>query len=468
MPKDKILKIMFFISLGITLLVPAVNYHFVYPFFTGLIIENTEEEAERTATHLQTTLLPDITDIDRNIATDKLSRQVEKDGRDFKFIKLKIFSNTGEVVYSSDKREMGDINKNEYFMNIVSQGRKYTKVVKKDTRSLEGSIIKADVVETYIPIMREGSFTGAFEIYYDITGRYQKLKKAVVYFSFFPTMVMIMFFSLIAVMIYRLDKNIIERKRAEMETIVYAEKLKMSNSELEDFAYIASHDLQEPLRKIIAFGERLKSKYSGILDEHGIDYIERMQNASKRMQILIEGLLMFSRVTTKGQPFVRVDLAAITRDVLSDLEVRIQESGGQVEIDKLPVLDADPLQMRQLMQNLISNALKFSQKGKPPVVRVRGEYIQEQDLFPDNNSKFCQITVEDNGIGFDEKYANRIFGMFQRLHGKQEYQGTGIGLSVCKKIVERHGGRITASSAPGKGAKFTVTLQARHDDVHRA
>ncbi|MGI8504588.1 MAG: PAS domain-containing protein [Hassallia sp.] len=231
------------------------------------------------------------------------------------------------------------------------------------------------------------------------------------------------------------------------------EELARSNEELQQFAFIASHDLQEPLRKIKTFGDRLKVTCGDAFTEQGSDYLQRMQNAAQRMQILIEDLLTLSRVTTRTQPFVSVDLAQITQEVLSDLEVTIQQSVACVELGKLATLRADPLLMRQLLQNLIGNAIKFHRPQEPPFVKIYTEVTRAI-----NGSEFCQIIVEDRGIGFDEKYLSRIFNVFQRLHGRSEYQGTGIGLAICRKIAERHNGSITATSIPGHGAKFIVTL----------
>jgi PAS domain S-box-containing protein len=238
------------------------------------------------------------------------------------------------------------------------------------------------------------------------------------------------------------------------------QELARSNAELQQFASIASHDLQEPLRKIQAFGNRLQEKYGEVLSEQGRDYIERMQNAAQRMQTLIDDLLVFSRITTKAQPFVPVSLAGVTREVLSDLEVLIQQTGGCVEVDELPTIDADPLQMRQLLQNLIGNALKFYRENELPFVRIYSQIIGQERESAENSvsAALCQITVEDNGIGFDQKYRDRIFQVFQRLHGRSEYKGTGMGLAICRKIAERHGGSITTESMPGQGAKFIVTL----------
>jgi signal transduction histidine kinase len=232
-------------------------------------------------------------------------------------------------------------------------------------------------------------------------------------------------------------------------------ELQRSNRELEQFASVASHDLQEPLRKVQAFGDRLHARYASALGEQGGDYLARMQAAAARMSKLINDLLAFSRVTTRGQPFVPTDLNVVAREVVDDLEERIAQAGGKVEVGPLPTLHVDPLQARQLLQNLIANALKFHKPGEPPVVRLGASGPNEAGEWA--------LEVSDNGIGFEEQYRDRIFGLFQRLHGRLEYEGTGLGLAICRKIAERHGGQITAHSAPGLGATFVVTLPDRKD-----
>jgi len=249
--------------------------------------------------------------------------------------------------------------------------------------------------------------------------------------------------------------DITERKVAEEQLKVFNDKLQQSNRELQDFAYVASHDLQEPLRKVQTFADRLSTKYSDRLDETGLDYLERMRNAAGRMQTLINDLLSFSRVATKAKPFVPVDLEQITREVLSDLEVKIEETGAVIEIDDLPRVDGDPLQIRQLIQNLVGNALKFRRKDVALLVKIRGE--KAATVNGNENGGF-KVIVEDNGIGFDEKYSDKIFTVFQRLHGRTEYEGSGIGLAVCRKIVERHHGTSTAKSKPDHGSQFVFTL----------
>ncbi|HUR53080.1 MAG TPA: PAS domain S-box protein, partial [Gemmataceae bacterium] len=252
----------------------------------------------------------------------------------------------------------------------------------------------------------------------------------------------------------QLTEEVAERTRAEELVTATARELKRSNEELEQFAYIASHDLQEPLRKIQSFGDLLKTKYREQLPDGGKEYTDKMLNSAGRMRRLIDDLLSLSRVTSQGKPYTRVDLTELVNQVKSDLDLRIDQAGGTVDVGSLPAIDADPSQIRQLFQNLILNALKFHKPGVAPVVLVRGEVLP-------GDAGECRLTVEDNGIGFEEKYRDRIFQVFQRLHGRDEYEGTGVGLAICQKIVERHGGTIAAQGRPGEGATFVITLPVR-------
>ncbi len=260
-------------------------------------------------------------------------------------------------------------------------------------------------------------------------------------------------------------RDISRRKKAEQEQSRYAAELERSNRELEQFAYVASHDLQEPLRKIRTFSDRLQMICGDKLDDAANECIERMQSAAERMHSLIDGLLSLSRVTTQGRSFEPVDLGQIAREVVSDLEVQIEQQSGHVEVGHLPTIQADPLQMRQLLQNLIANGLKFHRIEDPPVVKIEGKFVhkrQQRGSARPAAGEQCRIVVEDNGIGFDEKHRDRIFGVFQRLHPRDVFEGTGIGLALCRKIVERHGGQITARGVPGRGSTFEVLLPAAH------
>mgnify|MGYP002778034041 CR=1 FL=1 len=263
----------------------------------------------------------------------------------------------------------------------------------------------------------------------------------------------------------RLQSELEERQRAEQELKRQQQLLAQSNTDLQQFASVASHDLQEPLRKIQVFGNQLQEKFSEVLGAQGRDYIERMQNAVGRMQSLIDDLLIFARIASRAQPFVATNLEQVVQEVLSDLEVRLQQTGGRVEVEQLPTIDADPIQMRQLFQNLIGNALKFHRPQTSPAVRIYSRVaIAPPQPAAENSASVatCQVLVADNGIGFEPKYQERIFQAFQRLHGRSQYEGTGMGLAICRKIAERHGGSITATSTPGQGATFIVTLPIQH------
>jgi PAS domain S-box-containing protein len=252
--------------------------------------------------------------------------------------------------------------------------------------------------------------------------------------------------------------DITERKEAEVQLHATMEELARSNADLEQFAYVVSHDLQEPLRKIVQFGELLKNTTEGNLTEEGEGYLGRMQGGAKRMGDLIKGILALSRVSTRARKSVPVDLNEIVREVVSDLEIRIMETNGHVETVDLPAVEAEPIQMRQLMLNLIGNGLKFHRKDVQPVVKVSGEYFEEDSDSGSESMRKCRLVIDDNGIGFENRDAERIFGIFARLHRRNEYEGTGIGLAICRKIVERHGGTITAEGRPGDGSSFTVVL----------
>jgi PAS domain S-box-containing protein len=249
-------------------------------------------------------------------------------------------------------------------------------------------------------------------------------------------------------------QDVTASKQIEEELREYARQLEANMRESEEFAYVVSHDLQEPLRKIRTLGDRLRQLSWERLDEQSRGYLERMMLAATRMSRLIEDLLAYSRVSTHGQAMAKVDPEDALREALDMLSVSVEEASARVEISgPLPAFEGDEGQIEQLLQNLIGNAIKFRRAGEAPVVRVSGRLVEGE-----NGAALVELVVEDNGIGFDAKYADVIFAPFHRLHGREVYPGTGIGLAICRKIVERHHGTITAIGVPGKGARFIIRL----------
>jgi PAS domain S-box-containing protein len=260
-----------------------------------------------------------------------------------------------------------------------------------------------------------------------------------------------------AVIVFR---DVSAARSSQQQLRVVSDELERSNRELQDFATIASHDLQEPLRKIRAFGDRLAVHSAAALDDEASDYLRRMTNAAGRMQTLINDLLEYSQVTIRPEPPQPVDLSVVVSEVLIDLDERIRVSNGKVHVGPLPTILANPFQMRQLFQNLVANALKFHPEGVAPEVHIEAMARADgrgtkgrRDRTPG-----WEIRVRDNGIGFEEKHVDRIFAPFQRLHGRQAYEGTGMGLAICRRIVAVLGGTISATSRPGAGATFVITL----------
>jgi PAS domain S-box-containing protein len=264
-----------------------------------------------------------------------------------------------------------------------------------------------------------------------------------------------------------IDRDITDRKRAEevlrrshdeleLRVRERTAELERRNQELQNFTFAASHDLQEPLRKIQTFSDLLATQYLDSVSEQGRDYIKRMHETATRMRDVIQSLMKYSLLTFKVEPFGRVDLNEIASEVVSDLELQIGDTGALVEIGELPEIEADAGQMRQLFQNLLGNALKFSREGIQPIVRIHANCSSE--------NRECEIWFNDNGIGFEEKYLDRIFKPFQRLHSKDKYGGIGMGLAICAKVIEHHNGRMTAKSTPGKGSSFIITLPCNQGD----
>ncbi len=264
-----------------------------------------------------------------------------------------------------------------------------------------------------------------------------------------------------------LENEITERKNSEekvralnLELLKNIDNLESANKELDRFAFMASHDLQEPLRKIRMFSERLVSNQDGNLSANEIKFIEKIQNSAQRMQLLIRDIFTFSKLSADSKTFESTNMNLLVTDVMHQLESSIKEKNATIVVSGLPTLFINPVLMQPLFYNLISNALKYSRSGISPLIKIYSEYSILKDTQKEKLTKnnYCKIYIEDNGIGFDQKYADHIFKMFTRLHSGGEFEGTGIGLALCKKIVEEHNGYISAISRINEGTTFIVSL----------
>lgn len=236
--------------------------------------------------------------------------------------------------------------------------------------------------------------------------------------------------------------------------------LETANKDLDRFAFMSSHDLQEPLRKIRTFTDLLYTKYKNLFNDDAVKYISRIQNAAERMQALIKDILEFSQLSNDNSRFINTDLNVLVKEVIADKEVLVQEKKAVITVKTLPSLNVNPGLMRPLFSNLIGNAIKYKKKDVDPVINIYAEQLDGNDNG-NRDRKFCRIFIQDNGIGFDQKYAEQIFEMFTRLHGNSQYQGTGIGLTLCKQIVEKHNGFISALSKENEGATFIISFPVK-------
>ncbi|MEO7311679.1 MAG: response regulator [Chitinophagaceae bacterium] len=268
-----------------------------------------------------------------------------------------------------------------------------------------------------------------------------------------------------------LENEISERKASEatitelnQQLLKNIERLQTANKELDRFAFMASHDLQEPLRKIITFSDLLTMKYKDNLEDNAIMYLSRIQNAAGRMKELIKDILAFSQINSNNDAFVLTDIKEIITEVIEDLETTVSDAKARIQVVDMPSLYVNPRLMKPLFSNLIINALKYCKKGTAPLVKIYTNGNDSGNISTANEpeNKYCRIYVEDNGIGFEQKYAEEIFEMFKRLHGHSEYAGTGIGLALCKQIVTRHNGFISALGKENEGATFIVSLPLAH------
>lgn len=441
----------FLICFATAVVLLLVSVLVIYPSFTRMSIENAEDQSIRTARHLSSMYLSNVTELERESLPDTFTTAIQEMAvRDYELEKVKVFSVPGETIYSTNPEDIGKINTHSYFFDIVAKGETLSKAVKQGGVTHEGREVTRDVVETYVPIMHDGSFVGAFEIYYDITRRNDELSTVVFRSALIPSVLMLVFLVMIVIVLRRLDGSMTRQKRAEESLERRAQELEQlvrSNRELTQFAYVASHDLQEPLRMVTSYVKLLERRYKDQLDSDADEFIAFAVDGATRMKGLIDDLLAYSQVVSRRRTFEPSGCSAALDTALTNLKVSVEQSGTVVTRDRLPTVLGDASQLTQVFQNLIGNAIKFRNE-QPPHVHVSCQQEEGEWVF----------SVRDNGIGIEPQHAERIFDVFQRLHSRQEFPGNGIGLAICKRIVEGHGGRIWTDSEPGRGSAFCFRI----------
>ena len=452
------------LSILVVIILPAYNTAFVYPSITKLFNETLIKDATSVAKHFMSMFEAGTNELTPKSFNPQVLKEIDVLKENFGLAKLKIFSKSGEILFSTDSHEIGGKNTERYFQEIVAQGNVYTEVVKRNSESLEHQRMFVDVVETYVPMVKDGVFLGAFEVYYNITEKKKNLERLLLNSFVIVIVLALSVLILSAIIFVREKRRFLERERAEEKrkkaeealadrTIQLERKnreLVALNAELDEFTHMASHDLQEPLRTLTAYSDLLRADLAQTLPERAARDLGFITEAAKRMQTLIRDLLALSRagrVVKKGE---RVSLGECAARALEALARRVEETGAQVSRAELPEVWGDSTLLTELYQNLIGNALKF-RGDQRPIIQLTVEERDGGRIFG----------VKDNGIGIEPKYAQQIFQPFRRLHGMAEYEGSGIGLAICHKIVARHGGKIWVESEPGKGAHFRFTFSHR-------
>ena len=404
--------------------------------------------------------------------TGELDRELRTVTRGLPVLKVKIFAMNGQTIYSSELTQIGESKGgNPGFRKALHTNAPVSKMSYRGSFSaFSGIVAQVDLAETYVPIFDEaGVVKSVFELYTDISPHVARTRQAI-----FVAMALLFLAAIIVylalLMVVRLADDRIKSQhdaliaftgKLETANVTTAKlnvdlrekiiQLERSNQDLQEFAHVASHDLQEPLRRIEAFGERLASTHAALLPKDGRLFLERMQDSSRRMRRLITDLLSYSKVTRNARPFSQVRLSDVMKDVLSDLQVPIEETQAAIRVGHLPTIDADEIQMRQLLHSLVSNALKFRKAGAKPIVEIQGTILGGGST---EEAARLVLTVADNGIGIDAKHQELIFKLFQRLHTQRDFDGTGVGLATCRRIAEYHRGSISVDSSPDGGACF--------------
>ena len=450
--RQKVLRNILIVSGLLSTVLPAYMFLIIYPSFASLLIESTKESAVRAATHLKSMVFFGHSQLNKEAITDHFVSGVETIKRDMDLKKLKIFAKSGEILFSSDSAEIGNINKQRYFHEIVAKGKVFTQIIQKNTETLEGQRITSDVVETYVPIMAGDSFQGAFEIYYDITTQKKELEKLLSHSSILLLTLSFGFLLVVIIILIKENITIIGRKQAEeelqrahRELKAKAAELNEANAELSQYAHVVSHDLQAPFRAISNYVSFLQEDLGSSLESEQKEYLDALGSTAHEANELVHDLLEISRIGRRAGSFESVHTGTFLKELINSLSLPADVKITVAE--DWPTIEADPVLLRQIFQNLIENAIKFNDSAETCVELKWRQHVH-------GNYEFL---VSDNGIGIEPRYHEQIFRVFERLHTGNEFKGTGIGLAIAKKAVSKLGGSIRVESKLGEGSTFFVT-----------
>jgi len=429
------------VSLVLIAALPTYIIFFLNPTFTTLLVETTKENAVRVANHFVSWRLLEKTKLEKGFPGVDIMTDIERLKSDFDLLKLKVFSDSGEVTFSTDHYDIGDINREEYFHEIVRKGITHSEVILQGNESLEGQKMAADVVETYVPLMRDDKFLGAFEIYYDITARKKRLDNLLRSSSVSVLSLALVLLIAIIVIFFKEKKTINERQEAEVA-------LRQSSEQLKFFAYSVMHDLKSPAIGIYGLTELLHKHYKDTLDERGKRYCDQILKASVHVAALIEKINVYIATKEASLKIEKIKVKEILQILREEFSSRLAARQiGWVEPETMIEIKADKLSLLRVFRNLVDNALKY---GGKDLSEIRIEYRESE--------RFHTFSISDNGVGIEGEDYEKIFALFQRDAKSKGVEGAGLGLAIVREIAEQHGGKVWIEPGKERGTTFHISL----------
>jgi signal transduction histidine kinase len=429
------------VSLVLIAALPTYIIFFLNPTFTTLLVETTKENAVRVAKHFVSWRLLEKTKLEKGFPGVDIMTDIERLKSDFDLLKLKVFSDSGEVTFSTDHYDIGDINREEYFHEIVRKGITHSEVILQGNESLEGQKMAADVVETYVPLMRDDKFLGAFEIYYDITARKKRLDNLLRSSSVSVLSLALVLLIAIIVIFFKEKKTINERQEAEVA-------LRQSSEQLKFFAYSVMHDLKSPAIGIYGLTELLHKHYKDTLDERGKRYCDQILKASVHVAALIEKINVYIATKEASLKIEKIKVKEILQILREEFSSRLAARQiGWVEPETMIEIKADKLSLLRVFRNLVDNALKY---GGKDLSEIRIEYRESE--------RFHTFSISDNGVGIEGEDYEKIFALFQRDAKSKGVEGAGLGLAIVREIAEQHGGKVWIEPGKERGTTFHISL----------